>query len=131
VSCSRVGVDIGSARPMDAPPAASATPAEKRPTRDHFFKFMLFWILQCITVWIVSVPFVLMFSRPIQPALGWQDGVGIGLWCVGMLIEAVADAQKFRFKNSSPENRRSMCTIGLWRFSRHPNYFGEGKADFA
>ncbi len=41
-------------------------------TRDKFFKFLLFWVLQCITVWIISVPFVLMFSRPIQPALGWQ-----------------------------------------------------------
>ncbi len=40
-------------------------------------------------------------------------------------LQAVSDVQKFRFKNSSPENHRSMCTFGLWRYSRHPNYFGE------
>lgn len=72
----------------------------------------------------MSIPFVFLFSRPIAPGLGWQDGLGIGLWVVGIVIETVADFQKFAFKNK-PENKKKMCTIGLWNFSRHPNYFGE------
>ena len=93
-------------------------------TRDHFFKFMVFWILQCVTVWTISIPFVFLFSRAVTPLLGWQDIVGIIIWVIGFVIEAVADVQKFRFKNQ-PENRKRMCTIGLWNYSRHPNYFGE------
>lgn len=76
------------------------------------------------TVWSISVPFVLMYSRPVQPDLDWRDGLGIALFSIGFLVETVADAQKFSFKNS-PGNRSKMCTVGLWRFSRHPNYFGE------
>ena len=40
-------------------------------TRDHFFKFMAFWILQCVTVWTISIPFVFLFSRAVMPSLGW------------------------------------------------------------
>lgn len=93
-------------------------------TRENVFKFALFWIAQMVTVWTISIPFTLMSSRPISPALGWQDGLGIALFVIGFVIETVSDAQKFHFKNS-PGNRSKMCTIGLWRYSRHPNYFGE------
>lgn len=94
-------------------------------TRDVFCKFLAFWIAQCVTVFAISVPFVILFSLPIAPSpLTWQDGVGIALWVVGFAIEVVADQQKFAFKNSAG-NRAKMCTIGLWRISRHPNYFGE------
>jgi len=93
-------------------------------TRDNFFKFAAFWALQCCTVWIISIPHTLLYSLPLAPELGWQDGIGIGLWVIGITIETIADFQKFHFKNQ-PENRKRMCTIGLWRYSRHPNYFGE------
>ena len=93
-------------------------------TRDKFFKFMMFWILQCITVWAISIPFTVMFSRPLSPGLGWQDILGIIIWAIGFLIETVADQQKFSFKNA-PGNKSKMCTVGLWSISRHPNYFGE------
>merc|ERR1711991_115024 len=41
-------------------------------TRDKFFKFMLFWIAQFVTVWTISIPFILMQSRAATPSLGWQ-----------------------------------------------------------
>jgi len=94
--------------------------------RDDFFKFLAFWVLQWLTVWIISIPFMFLFSRfNYNPsALGWRDGLGIALFVIGFVVETVADQQKFAFKNE-PENRKKMCTVGLWKYSRHPNYFGE------
>jgi steroid 5-alpha reductase family enzyme len=93
-------------------------------TRDRFFKFLAFWVAQFATVFAISIPFVILFSRPAAPPLQWQDGIGIALWCIGFTIETVADLQKFTFKNN-PATKSQMCTVGLWRYSRHPNYFGE------
>ncbi|CAK9096472.1 S5A_REDUCTASE domain-containing protein [Durusdinium trenchii] len=59
-----------------------------------------------------------------QPALGILDLLGLSMWCVGFLTEAVADGQKFAFRGKA-ENRKKFIKSGLWRFSRHPNYFGE------
>ena len=49
---------------------------------------------------------------------------GAVIWLLGLVIEAVSDAQKSAFK-SKAENRERFVTSGLWRYSRHPNYFGE------
>src|SRR5678815_5674374 len=57
---------------------------------------------------------------------GWRGWMAAGalIWLAGLVIETVADAQKFGFKNR--EGLRSRWTDrGLWRYSRHPNYFGE------
>lgn len=93
-------------------------------TRDNFWKFLAFWLLQMGTVWIISLPYVLMYSSVYQPVLGWRDGIGIALFVVGLTVETVSDAQKFSFKNREG-NKKKMCMVGLWRYSRHPNYFGE------
>jgi steroid 5-alpha reductase family enzyme len=50
--------------------------------------------------------------------------VGALLWLTGLVIEAVADAQKSRFRGKD-ENRGRFVSTGLWHYSRHPNYFGE------
>ena len=50
--------------------------------------------------------------------------VGGSIWLAGLVIEAVADQQKFAFKRT-PAGRTRWTDTGLWRFSRHPNYFGE------
>jgi steroid 5-alpha reductase family enzyme len=52
------------------------------------------------------------------------DGFGVGVWAIGFAIEVVADLQLEAFKNN-PENRGRLLKTGLWRYSRHPNYFGE------
>ncbi|MBN1168892.1 DUF1295 domain-containing protein, partial [Candidatus Woesebacteria bacterium] len=49
---------------------------------------------------------------------------GIMIWILGLIIEAVADQQKFTFKNN-PKNKGRWIDTGLWKYSRHPNYFGE------
>jgi steroid 5-alpha reductase family enzyme len=46
------------------------------------------------------------------------------MWAIGAVIEMVADQQKLSFKKD-PASRGKWCDIGVWKFSRHPNYFGE------
>ena len=59
-----------------------------------------------------------------QPPLGAVDAVGVALWAVGFAIEAIADRQLSRFR-VDPTSRGLVFDSGLWRFSRHPNYFGD------
>jgi steroid 5-alpha reductase family enzyme len=78
--------------------------------------------LQALLGWIVSLPLVAALASPLP--WGWLDGVGLALVAVGLVFEAVADAQLARF-NADPANRGRVMARGLWRYSRHPNYFGE------
>ena len=50
--------------------------------------------------------------------------LGLAVWALGMLVEIVADRQKSRFK-ADPANEGAFIDVGLWAWSRHPNYFGE------
>jgi steroid 5-alpha reductase family enzyme len=77
--------------------------------------------LQGVLAWIISLPLLVAIGH--QGSLGWLDYLGIGLWCVGMIFEAGADAQLVRFK-AREHNKRGVLDKGLWRYSRHPNYFG-------
>jgi steroid 5-alpha reductase family enzyme len=52
------------------------------------------------------------------------DYVAIALWAIGFFFEAVGDAQLSRFK-SNPENKGKVLQSGVWRYTRHPNYFGD------
>jgi steroid 5-alpha reductase family enzyme len=57
-------------------------------------------------------------------ALGWWDALGVTIWLTAMIGEAVADRQLATFR-AEPSNRGRVCDVGLWRYSRHPNYFFE------
>ena len=91
--------------------------------RENFWKFLGFWLLQGTTVWIVLLPSTLFFLNPIEvlPTWAW---VGIAVWAIGLTIETFADLQKYQFIND-PTNKGKWIDTGLWRYSRHPNYFGE------
>ncbi|MDA7414880.1 DUF1295 domain-containing protein [Xenophilus arseniciresistens] len=78
--------------------------------------------LQALLAWVVSAPF-LAAGQSSAPA-GWLDALGLALALFGLLYEAVADAQLARFK-AQAGNRGRVMDQGLWRNSRHPNYFGE------
>ena len=79
--------------------------------------------LQAVLAWVVSAPlFVGMAAVP--TSLGWLDMAGIALALCGIGFEAVADAQMARFR-ADPANHGQVMDRGLWRHSRHPNYFGE------
>lgn len=78
--------------------------------------------LQSILAWIISLPLlsVMLGTNPI----GWLDYGALGLWLLGLFFETVGDEQLAVFR-SSPENQGRVMDSGLWRHSRHPNYFGE------
>jgi steroid 5-alpha reductase family enzyme len=92
--------------------------------REDPLRFARFWLLQAITVAVVMLPVSYLLDREQPPGLGAWSVAGAAVWLVGFLVEAVADAQKAAFK-AKDENRGRFVSTGLWRYSRHPNYFGE------
>ncbi|XP_022738225.1 uncharacterized protein LOC111290970 [Durio zibethinus] len=92
--------------------------------RSNLGKLAVFWIFQAFWVWTVSLPVTVVNASDRDPSIQAEDIIGWIMWAVGISIEATADQQKLSFKNS-PENRGKWCNIGLWKYSRHPNYFGE------
>jgi steroid 5-alpha reductase family enzyme len=78
--------------------------------------------LQAALAWLISAP--LAAAAGSASPLGVLDAAGAVLAVLGIGIEAVADAQLMRFK-SDPANAGRVLDRGLWRYSRHPNYFGE------
>ncbi|XP_065850231.1 uncharacterized protein [Euphorbia lathyris] len=92
--------------------------------RANLGKLAVFWTFQAVWVWIVSLPVTVVNASDRNPSIRAADIIGWIIWSVGLSIEASADQQKLTFKNS-PDNRGKWCNIGLWKYSRHPNYFGE------
>jgi steroid 5-alpha reductase family enzyme len=80
--------------------------------------------LQGVLMWLVSLPLVVGQASPTPARLTWLDGLGALVWLVGFAFEAIGDAQLRAFK-ADPANRGRVMDRGLWRFTRHPNYFGD------
>jgi steroid 5-alpha reductase family enzyme len=83
--------------------------------------YLVFW-LQALLAWIISLP--LLGAVASNQPVGWLDYAGILLWVAGMLFEAGGDWQLARFKRD-PANAGAVMNRGFWRYTRHPNYFGE------
>jgi steroid 5-alpha reductase family enzyme len=79
--------------------------------------------LQGVLMWIVSLPVQLGQTRA-TPDIGALAVVGIAIWLVGLAFESVGDAQLARFK-ADPASAGQVMDRGLWRYTRHPNYFGD------
>ena len=86
-----------------------------------YFKVFL---LQGLIMWMLSAPLITAQTSGFPAILTPMDLLGMCIWGVGLLLESVADAQLAHFKKN-PTNRGRILTSGLWKFSRHPNYFGE------
>jgi steroid 5-alpha reductase family enzyme len=82
----------------------------------------LIFAFQALLAWVVGLP--LLGAVLSHSPLNLLDAAGVSLWLFGMLFEAVADRQLAQFQ-SDPTNRGKVMDRGLWRYSRHPNYFGE------
>ncbi|MEE4379488.1 MAG: DUF1295 domain-containing protein [Candidatus Competibacteraceae bacterium] len=78
--------------------------------------------LQGLLAWIISLP--LLVAVVSQAPLNVLDYCGITLWLIGLVFEAGGDYQLARFK-ADPANRGQVMDRGLWRYTRHPNYFGD------
>jgi len=92
--------------------------------RDKPLRFARFWLLQAIAVAVIMLPVSYLLGRDSAPDFGLWAITGVAIWFIGLVIETAADAQKSSFKGRE-ENRERFITSGLWKFSRHPNYFGE------
>ena len=86
-------------------------------------RFVLFFQAQGLLNLLLVAPLALACVNP-EPALQFLEWMGFTLWLVAVSGEALADRQLERFK-APPANRGKVCQEGLWRYSRHPNYFFE------
>ena len=89
-----------------------------------------FWWVSLFTVFLFQALLMTIISIPVQFGIHesgnliWLDAVGVTLWLIGMSFETIGDFQLARFK-ADPENRGRVLDTGLWRYTRHPNYFGD------
>jgi steroid 5-alpha reductase family enzyme len=85
----------------------------------------MFWFLQNQAFGSIPLVFaIFVAARFPDPTLRWQDYLGTVILFAGIAGEALADAELKRFR-SEPGNKGRVCDVGLWRWSRHPNYFFE------
>lgn len=99
-----------------------------RAMRDKYGKWfpllslgIVFW-LQGVLLWVIAAP-LYQVQRVTSP-LAWVDALALVLFAVGLFFEAVGDWQMARFK-ADPDNKGKVMDSGLWRYTRHPNYFGD------
>ena len=98
-----------------------------RKRRGDAFAVQSLWMvfgLQGVLMWIVSLPVQVAAVADQPDSLGPVEVVGVVLWAVGLFFESVGDLQLARFK-ADEANQGQVMDQGLWRFTRHPNYFGD------
>ncbi|MET7640121.1 DUF1295 domain-containing protein [Streptomyces sp. NPDC005438] len=94
----------------------------KAPGDPRWYALRMVYGLQGLLVMVVSLPLQLAVVLP-QP-VGVLDWLGVALWAVGLGFEAVGDRQLSAFK-ADPAHKGRIMDQGLWRYTRHPNYFGD------
>jgi steroid 5-alpha reductase family enzyme len=85
--------------------------------------FFPFFQAQAMAALLLSIPALIVALNP-APAFAVIEIAAVGIWILALVGESVADRQLERFK-ALPGNRGRTCRVGLWRYSRHPNYFFE------
>lgn len=97
---------------------------EKRGASFPLVSLFTVFLLQAIILWAVAAPLLQALHAPRPEALTGIDALGISIFAIGLVFESVGDWQLARFK-SDPSNRGKVLDRGLWRYTRHPNYFGD------
>ena len=87
-------------------------------------RFFMAWTIQGLWVLLTAAAALAIITGGVREPLGAIGSVGLAVWSIGMLIEVIADRQKSQFRNN-PDNKGKFINVGLWAWSRHPNYFGE------
>jgi steroid 5-alpha reductase family enzyme len=85
--------------------------------------YVSLFLTQGFLIWVISLPVVMAANNALS-GLTWLTALGAAVWLSGFIIESVADKQLARFV-SNKSNKGKVLDTGLWRYSRHPNYFGE------
>jgi steroid 5-alpha reductase family enzyme len=94
------------------------------PHRYWWISYFQTFLLQGILMWLISAPLLGAQYQGSELKLGWLDMAGVLLWITGFVFEAGGDFQLARFKKD-PGNRGRVLSSGFWRYTRHPNYFGD------
>jgi steroid 5-alpha reductase family enzyme len=89
----------------------------------HQGKFFGFFMAQAALVLVFSLPFLAVATNP-TTGFNWLSFAGLLVWAGSLAGESLADMQLAKFR-SCPSNRGKVCRVGLWSWSRHPNYFFE------
>lgn len=84
-------------------------------------KFLKFFLAQALLVWLLMLP-VFLIAQQSTEAFHSLEIAGLALWLVALIGEGISDAQLKRFKRTNTDPK-AVCKLGLWRYSRHPNYF--------
>jgi steroid 5-alpha reductase family enzyme len=92
--------------------------------KPSFIRFLNAWTLQALWVSLTLAAALAAITTSVRKDFGVLAIVGLLVWAAGFGLEAVADAQKSRFR-ADPANTGTFIRTGLWAWSRHPNYFGE------
>ncbi len=92
--------------------------------RYWWISFFQVFLLQGLLMWLISAPLLGAQFYSDSSGLGLLDAAGLLLWIIGILFEAGGDYQLARFK-ANPENKGKVLDTGFWRYTRHPNYFGD------
>lgn len=96
-------------------------------TRYWWISFFQTFLLQGILMWLISVPLLGAMYAGFEKSLGILDYAGILIWLVGFSFEAGGDYQLAKFK-ADPANKGKVLDTGFWKYTRHPNYFGDSAA---
>jgi steroid 5-alpha reductase family enzyme len=97
---------------------------EQNGARWWWFSFIKVFLLQGIIMWIVSTPIISIIVTDGIPPLSPLAILGAVVWLYGFFFEAVGDWQLARFM-ANPANKGKLMTSGVWKYTRHPNYFGD------
>ena len=87
-------------------------------------RFFMAWTIQGLWVLLTAAAALAVITGGVREPLGAIGIAGIIIWSIGILIEIIADRQKSKFRDE-PDNKGKFINVGLWAWSRHPNYFGE------
>ncbi|XP_064389929.1 uncharacterized protein LOC135337854 isoform X2 [Halichondria panicea] len=87
-------------------------------------RFFIYWTVQALWIFVTLLPTLILNSKDEDRQLTTRDYCGWSVWLIGMLLESVADFQKYTFR-SNPANKDVWISHGLWKYVRFPNYLGE------
>jgi steroid 5-alpha reductase family enzyme len=96
----------------------------KKWTRPKLQAYTNVFLLQGFFMFLVVSPVVVGIAGSSDIALSWFNWIGLGIWIIGFFFESVGDYQLKKFLKNK-HGHGSVMRLGLWRYSRHPNYFGE------
>lgn len=96
----------------------------KRPASFWWYSYLQVFLLQALLLWLVAAPIAGAMAAGSTSSFNGLDFVGAAVWLFGLLWEVVGDIQLALFKRD-PSNKGKVLEKGAWRYTRHPNYFGE------